>query len=324
MTRGGPIDREIPTQLGPAEPGSDTIRHFVAANGRTISYLTPREAPEVGAPAVLLIHGTGVSARSWIYQLRGLGQSLQVIAMDLPGRGESEALPEPTVEGYADAAYDLVRAREIGLVVAVGHSLGGAVVQALAARHPERVTAVVLVSTCAKLPPHPGTDGLLWYLPGPARKAVFFWTAQRILFGPRAPAEAVRLGMDELRSCPPEVMRRDAAAAGAMDLEESARALRVPALLLCGSEDKLTPSALSRRLNELIPGARLEVVEGMGHMLPLEAPELVNQRIVDFVASVTRCDVRSPLATIAAARRSLVERLLRKVKALFRSNRQAM
>jgi pimeloyl-ACP methyl ester carboxylesterase len=298
---------------------ADIVRRFTGSEGERISCLASRDAPDVGAETILLIHGAGVSARSWTNQLRGLGHALRVFAIDLPGHGESDPIPEATVERYADAASGLLDALGSGPVFAAGHSLGGAVAQALAARHAEVVKGLVLLSTCAKLPERDSSLGrLLWYLPGPVRKLVFFSVAKKILFAPGAPTGAVHLGMEEIRMCRPETILKDVAAARAMDLEEVAQGLHVPTVILCGSQDKLTPPELSKRLNELIPGSRLEIVEGAGHMLPLEASERVSQALLELVESVTQSKVRHVPRVSGVTKRSILRRLLHRASALLR------
>lgn len=296
----------------------EIVRRRIGAEGRRISYLTPETPP--AHQTILLIHGSGVSARSWTNQLQGLGHALRVFAIDLPGHGESDPIIEPTIEMYADAAHGLLDALGTGPAFVAGHSLGGAVAQALAARHPEAVKGLVLLSACAKFPETEGSPGRVfyWYLPGPIRKLVFFALAKKILFAPGSPRKAILLGMQEIRDCRPETILNDVAAAEAMDLEGVARGLRVPTLILCGSRDKLTPPALSEGLNALISGSRLHILEGAGHMLPLEVPERVNQELVDFVASVTRSEMCPLVHARGVTRRSMLRGLIDKAKGLLR------
>jgi hypothetical protein len=102
-----------------------------------------------------------------------------------------------------------------------------------------------------------------------------------------------------------------------MDLQDVARGIRVPTLILCGGRDRLTAPALSQRLSQLIPGSRLLIQERAGHMLPLEAPEWVNQEILDFVRSVARCEV-GPLSFLGCiVKRSMLRRLIDTAKTLF-------
>jgi len=299
--------------------GEDVARRSGVPDGKRISYLATDGEGSDSDPAILLIHGSGVSARSWTAQLEGLGQELRVLAIDLPGHGDSAPMPEATVQAYADAARALLEALRLGPVFVAGHSLGGAVAIALAGRYPNMVKGLILVSTCAKLQETDGSlEGLLWYLPGPIRELVFFSMAKKILFAPGARGRAIQVGMEEIRACRPETILKDVAAAKRMDLEEVARGLRVPALILCGSRDKLTPPALSERLNDLIPSSRLLVLEGAGHMLPLEAPERVNRQILEFVGSVARCRLRELLPVGGGPQWSTLRLLLGKVKSWWK------
>jgi pimeloyl-ACP methyl ester carboxylesterase len=295
------------------------VRHFLGQNGKRISYLAAEGAQAGTRPAILLLHGSGVSARSWTFQLQNLGHALRVLAIDLPGHGESEPIDEVTLDGYANAARGFLDALGTGSVFVAGHSLGGAVAQVLAARHPQMVRGLVLLSTCAQLPARGGVPQSFYrYLPGPIQKVLFFSKARKILFSPFASRQAMVLGMEDLRACRPETILKDVAAAQAMDLREVARKLRVPTVILCGGRDNLTPPALSERLSELIPGSRLLIVEGAGHMLPLEAPGRVNQEILDFVNSVTPQEVRLIPFISGIMKRSILRRLVDKVTRLFR------
>jgi alpha-beta hydrolase superfamily lysophospholipase len=92
----------------------------------------------------------------------------------------------------------------------------------------------------------------------------------------------------------------------AMDMGEVACALRVPTLVLCGARDRLTAPDLSRQLSDMIVGSRLQIVPSAGHMLPLEAPEVVNRAIAEFVALVLPA-ARAPEQPGAARR--LVDRV---------------
>ena len=82
------------------------VRGTVGPEGARLSYLAAEDG--AGGETILLIHGAGVSARSWIHQLEGLAGTLRVLALDLPGRGDSAPIPEPSVEGYAESAHRLL------------------------------------------------------------------------------------------------------------------------------------------------------------------------------------------------------------------------
>ena len=286
---------------------SEIARRFVELDGRRVSYLTAGDS--AAAPSILLIHGSGVSAGAWVNQLRGSLTAFRVAAIDLPGHGKSDPIPRASVEEYAETVAEFLEALGSGPVLVVGHSLGGAIAIALAAQRPHAVTGLVLLASCAKLPWVDSSWGrLLPYVPGPLWKTFFISTAQKLLFARGVPGHAVSLGMQELRSCRAETILKDLQAAKAMDLTQQATGLDVPTLILCGSQDRLTPPALSADLKGLIPGSRLTLVEGAGHMLLLEVPTRVNEEVLNFAKSLM---VEVPSLRVVRDRRgrSLVRQL---------------
>jgi len=201
----------------------------------------------------------------------------------------------------------------------MSHSLGGAVAVSLAARRPADVCGLVLLSTCARLPAVSTSAQWLWAsLPESLRRVLFFVTAKNILFAAGASRAAVALGMQELRACRPQTLAADVAISRSMDVTEAAAALRVPALILCGSRDRVTPPALSRHLHATIAGSRLDLVDGAGHMLLIEASGVVNRAIAAFAASITRRPAARAHAGAAARSASRWRRAIRRLVALVR------
>jgi 3-oxoadipate enol-lactonase len=263
----------------------DIVRRYATVGGQRISYL--KREPEGNGPTVLLIHGAGMRARCWVEQLRGLDSSARILALDLPGHGDSDAGPAASLERYADTVAEFVDALGSRPIVIVGHSLGGAIAIACAARRPAAVHGLVLVSTCVRLPSTESAwQWLVPFLPWPLRRALFLFAARHLLFAPRASWSAISFGMQELRACRSQTIASDVTVARSMDVTDLARTLRVPTLILCGRRDRVTPPALSESLHGLIVESRLGLVEGAGHMLPLEAPAFVNGEIVGFVATL--------------------------------------
>ena len=287
---------------------SEIARRFVELDGRRVSYLTAGDS--AAAPSILLIHGSGMSAGAWVNQLRGSLKAFRVAAIDLPGHGKSDPIPQASVEGYAETVAEFLEALGSGPVLVVGHSLGGAIAIALAAQRPHAVTGLVLLASCAKLPWVDSSWGrLLPYVPGPLWKTFFISTAQKLLFARGVPGHAVSLGMQELRSCRAETILKDLQAAKAMDLTQQATGLDVPTLILCGSQDRLTPPALSADLKGLIPGSRLSLIEEAGHMLLLEVPTRVNEEVLNFAKSLM---IEAPsLRVVRDRRRRSLARQLR-------------
>ena len=283
-------------------PKTDTvIRRYVDVAGRRVSYLTVDGAnPD---EILLFIHGAGVSARTWVNQLHQLSAAGTPVAIDLPGRTDN--VPAPTLEVYAETVCDLLESLGDRPAFVVGHSLGGAVAQMLAVRHPKRVSGLILISTCARVPPGDGTQQLLGLVPVPFRRVVFLSAVRKLLLAPSASVDAIGLTLDEIGGCPTRTIQHDTAIGRAMDMGEIACALRVPTLVLCGARDRLTAPDLSRQLSDMIVGSRLQIVPSAGHMLPLEAPDVVNRAIAEFVASVSAARVSDQ----PRAARGLVDRV---------------
>jgi 3-oxoadipate enol-lactonase len=306
------------SRLGRLYPLNSRRRH-VGEKGTEISFLATRRPRVGGAKTILLIHGAGMSARSWALQLQGLSPNHQVLAIDLPGHGASDPIAEASVDTYTDTACTLLAALGIGPVFVAGHSLGGSVALALAARRPELVKGLVLISSCARTPQSSGTfKALLGSLPVPFGRMLFSSTARSFLFALGATNNAVQLALKDLRNCRPETVRKDIAAAEAMNLENVAQNLRTPTLILCGTSDIVTPLRLSEKLNDLIPGAVLHVIDQAGHMLPVEAPERVNQEILAFVAGVEEDKARQSGSVVAVAKRHIARLLADRVRRFFR------
>ncbi len=98
----------------------------IDVKGETLQILTS-EKLDKGRPTVLAIHGAGDDSHSWTRQCEGLGDELNFVAVDLPGRGGSEGALRDSIPGYAAVAADLIDALDLGPVFLMGHSMGGGV-----------------------------------------------------------------------------------------------------------------------------------------------------------------------------------------------------
>jgi pimeloyl-ACP methyl ester carboxylesterase len=235
-----------------------------------------------GTATLCLIHGAGGNALSWIRQLEGLADAARVVALDLPGHGESEGDGCRRIDDYARVVRGFIQAAGLGRVVLGGHSMGGGVAQTVALEHPELVAGLVLVGTGARLRVLPRVFELLAsdYADGCA-----FVTAMALgAAASQALKDGARAAMLGTR---PEVTLGDFAACDAFDVMDRVSAIRAPALAICGEEDQLTPPKYAEFLAARIPGARLLLVEAAGHFVQLEQPEIVNAGIREFLETLS-------------------------------------
>lgn len=225
-------------------------------------------------PALVAVHGAGGSSRHWGYQLSGLSDLAQVIALDLPGHGRSIGPQHSTVDEAAERVLALLDGLGIERAVLMGHSMGGATVQTIALRAPERVAGLVLVGTGARLRVHPTIlSGILddWLA---TTRLITEWS-----YAPQtAPAQLAR-ATEELRATAPAVLHADYRACDGFDLIAEAARIDVPTLLIVGAQDRMTPPKYSEFLARTLPDARLVLVPDAGHSVMIEQPQPVNAAI---------------------------------------------
>jgi 3-oxoadipate enol-lactonase len=243
---------------------------------------------------VLFIHGFPFDGSMWRETLAGLPPGWRGLAPDLRGFGGTEP-PDAHVYRMDDYARDLVRLLDdegVARVVVCGLSMGGYVAFALRRRFPERVAGLVLADTRAG----PDTEE--------ARRGRYE-LAERVLreghqpvidgMMPKLLPEATRASRPELVARVEDMMRRASPAAiaaalhGLADRPDSSAdlsAIDIPTLVVVGAEDALTPPAESELMAEAIPGARLEVVAGAGHLTPVEKPEEFGGVVGEFLGGL--------------------------------------
>jgi pimeloyl-ACP methyl ester carboxylesterase len=159
--------------------------------------------------------------------------------------------------------------------------MGGGISQMMALDHPERVAGLVLVGTGARLRVAPTIFEGLLNDPNKAIELITRWA-----WAPDTPEPLVDLGRRAMLEVPPQVIHADFLACDRFNVMGRLEEIAIPALVVSGTEDRLTPPKYGRYLQEHIPQAQLMLVEGGGHMVALEQPARVAQAIETFVESL--------------------------------------
>lgn len=239
---------------------------------------------------VVLLHAFPLSRRMWQPQLQALHRAgFSPVAVDLPGFGESPLQGPPTLEAFARAVLDTLDRLQVAQAVWVGLSMGGYVLMRVLEMAPERVLAAVFADTRAE-PDSPE-----------ARARRFDQAARVATGGPEALVDSfveAALG-PTTRTRRPQVVEtvrqlilanRAAAIIHALhamaarpDSSEVLRRTSVPALVVVGQEDALTPPAVARQLAGLLRQARYVELEGAGHLPNLETPDAFNGALLSFL-----------------------------------------
>ncbi len=229
---------------------------------------------------MVLVHGAGSSHLAWPEQLRRV-EGATVHALDLPGHGKSSGRGRASVADYVEVVRGFLDTLNVERAVITGHSMGGAIAQLFALTHPARTAGLILVATGAKLRVTPQIlNGIL------TDTEATLDLVTRYSWGPDAPEELVKLGRDQLASLAPDTIADDYAACDAFDVRDRLGQITAPTLVVGGTADQMTPPKYAQFLAEKIPGARLAMIEGTGHMVMLEQPELVVQHVRQFLAAI--------------------------------------
>lgn len=248
-------------------------------------------------PSLLMVQGLGTDSRGWALQRLAFGRHYRCFAPDNRGVGRSERPPgDYSLERMALDALAVLDVEGVERAHVMGASMGGVIAQIIGVLHPARTRSLVLACTACRH--HEwrrellqewadavdaggmaalGDEALAWLVGPRLRKRFGIWLnllARIVLQSPPEPFIAqVRAILDA-----PD------------DLRAELVHLRVPTLVITGSQDSLTPVGDAEELVELIPHARLEVVGGAAHGLMVEAPNAFNETVLRFLAEVDVLD----------------------------------
>ncbi len=239
-----------------------------------------------GPQNVILIHGFGGDLDNWLFNIDALAEGATVYALDLPGHGQSgKTLADPTPAGLAKTLLAFAAALGIEQPHLVGHSLGGAIAIEAARQGGGKVRSLTLISP-AGLGPEINNDYIQGFVGAASRRDLK--PVVENLFAD--PGKVTRQLVDDLL----KYKRLDgvdaalaALAAGSFKegrqqavLTDALGKLGVPVLVVWGKEDKIIPAAHAGNAK----GAKVEVIEGAGHMVQMEAAAKVNALIKEHLA----------------------------------------
>ncbi|HWN79073.1 MAG TPA: alpha/beta hydrolase [Bradyrhizobium sp.] len=246
--------------------GKDT---FVATGGREF---------DKSQPAIVLLHGAGFDHSTWALHSRWFAHhGFGVLAPDLPGHGRSSGAPLPAIAEMADWTAALLDAAGAAKAKLVGHSMGSLIALETAARHPAKVSALGLIATSAAMTVGPDLLKAAEANDQSAIDMVSIWGLgfQAELGGSLAPGLWMHSGAQRvLERCRPGVLFNDLSACNAYQGALAAAAqITVPATLVLGERDMMTPARAGKALAAALPDSRTVVLRGAGHLMMAERPD---------------------------------------------------
>jgi len=251
----------------------------VQVAGYRLHYLV--EGPADGPPMVL-VHGLGGRAEDWRNLAPWLAQAgFRVYMPDLPGFGRSEkpAGFSYSVRGQAEVLAGFLDAMGLKRVDLAGWSMGGAIVQHVAAKHPERVRRLILLDALG-INEKPNWDTRLFTPTSPAE--VEQLDTLLMPNPPRIPGFIVRdiLRVSDERAW---VVRRAIASMSASDATDSLLPqFKMPVLIVWDAEDRIFPLSQGEKMHSLVPQSQFAIIHGCGHMAPVNCATQIGPRLVEF------------------------------------------
>jgi 3-oxoadipate enol-lactonase len=243
------------------------------------------EAGGGDATPIVFLHGVGSDKSVWRPQLDHFGRERRAIAFDYPGYGESDPAPEGTTrDDYAAAILSAMSALAVDEAHVCGLSLGGVVAIAMHHLAPDLCASLILADTFADHPDGRGIYERAIAASGDLR-TLADGRVDVLLAQPADPAVRSEV-VETMARIEPAAYRIGAEAVWLADQRDRVHAIRVPTLVLCGAEDKVTPPALSTALTRLIPGAQCELIECAGHLSNFERPDEFNTLVGAFIRGV--------------------------------------
>ncbi len=253
------------------------LRTF-AIEGQTIACRVALHEDAPRGRSLVFLHGSSGDHTVWAHQYGRLKDHYDIAAPDFPGHGASSGDTPGEIAFHIPWVKGLLDLLPFEKPVLVGHSIGAAITLAFALRHGERLGGIVLVGGGAKMPVNPT---ILTGLKSDPAAIVAMIPRFAVAKKNRERIGSVLAG--RLCDLNTDVLYRNLAACGRFDVAAEAGDIRIPALIVCGTEDKMTPPSLSQDLERRIPGARLELVENAGHFVMMEEPEAFNRILCAFV-----------------------------------------
>jgi pimeloyl-ACP methyl ester carboxylesterase len=254
------------------------IMPFIDVHQKKIFY--EESGNEHSGIPILFIHGGGGNHCIWTEHLRALGETRHVVALDLPGHDQSEGPACSSIREYADWVCEFISSYfRHQKPVLIGHSMGGAIVQQIAADGFEKMCGIVIVSSGAKLeiPPE---------FMEQVRKGQISQEAFVAGFSPQTSESVLHKVGSCLARTAMESTISDFEALNQYDLRKPIKHIHVPALIMVGADDVLTPLNYSEMLHQSIPDSLLTVVPAAGHYVVIEQPEAFQNLIKQFVENL--------------------------------------
>jgi len=245
------------------------------------------EAGTGDAVPIVFLHGVGSDKSVWAPQLAHFGRSRRSVAFDCPGYGESDPAAAGTArDDFAAAILSGMDGLGIDRAHVCGLSLGGVIAIAMYAAAPQRCASLILADSFAV---HPDGPAIHQRATNASRTLTMKQLAEQrtpVILAAGASQEVHDEVCRTMARIDPDAFRIGTEAVWLADQRDRVAKIAVPTLVLVGDQDTITPPGLSEELANAIPGARLQIFAGAGHLTNIERPDEFNAVVETFIEGV--------------------------------------
>lgn len=258
-------------------------------NAKVFAY-TGGKPLNAALPCVVFVHGGEGDHSVWGLQSRYLANhGCAVLALDLPGHGQSEGPPLESIERMADWLIEVLDAARVGRAQIVGHSMGALVALECAARNPDRIDRIALLGPAFPMRVAPELLEATRTDEARAQRMINIWSHSAYAHYPGSPAPGFWVHGVNLRLMQrqrPGVLPADFAACNDYRGGLAAAAkVRCPALLLIARRDRMTPGRAAQDLVKAINGSKVVEIDGSGHAVMTEKPDELLDALRGFLVA---------------------------------------
>jgi pimeloyl-ACP methyl ester carboxylesterase len=226
----------------------------------------------------IFVHGSGGDGSVWVNQFQSLCENYKIIIPDLPGHGRSGGNTLATAGKYAQWLNKFSSELNLSSFFLCGHSLGGAISLEYARAYAAKVKGLLLAGAGVTF------RVLKEYILLLLRD---FETAVKTscisAYSPSVSKKIYYMGYEMLIKNGKKTLYSDMMTCEEFNSKAWISSIKIPSIVICGSDDKITPFELSKELSQGISESRLEVISGAGHMVMMEAPDKFNNVVKSFM-----------------------------------------
>lgn len=230
--------------------------------------------------SIIFVHGSGACGDIWRHQTAYFSDSH---AVDLPGHPHRQAFK--SVDECVDWLRLYLKRNGCKDVVLAGHSFGGAIALMYALKSPQELKGIIIIGSGARLRVHPR------FFLTPCEEAVkgdpHKWHEMIEEMYRSTRADYRREMIEKQKAIGPAVMLNDFLCCDKFDIMDRIHEIKLPALIICGESDVMTPVKFADYLGAKIANSRVVIVPGAGHFVFAEKPEVVNKAIEDFLKEIS-------------------------------------